>query len=135
MIVTTIVLPRARDQIDSSAAITIFETFESRFAMQARMSISLAGLSGLYMLYKLGGWGRLLDPASWWLMLMVAVWVVFALMVFVFEPLVIDRWFHDFALHDKDRAFALAIKLHAVALTASGIAIAAGVLGAHGALP
>jgi hypothetical protein len=58
-------------------------------------------------------------------------------MVFVLEPLIVHRLFHDYAyaLRDKERAFALAIRLHAVALTVSGVAIAAGVLGAHGALP
>jgi hypothetical protein len=60
---------------------------------------------------------------------MVAVWAVFALMVFVLEPLVVHRLFHDYALRDKERAFTLAIRLHAVALTISGVAIMAGVLG------
>jgi hypothetical protein len=56
-------------------------------------------------------------------------------MVFILEPLVIHRLFHDYALRNKERAFALAIWLHAFILTVSGVAIAAGVLGAHGALP
>ena len=86
------------------------------------------------MLEKLHAWARLLEPASWWLALMVAVWAVFALMVFVLEPLLVHRLFSDYALRDKDHAFAWAIWLHAVALTASCVAIAAGVLGAHGAL-
>ena len=132
--VTTIVLPRACALPDARAALAAFETVEGRFAAQARFSILLAGLSGFYMLHKLQAWARLLDPASWWLALMVAVWAVFALMVFVLEPLLVHRLFHDYALRDKDRAFALAIRLHAVALTASAVAIAAGVLGAHGAL-
>jgi Na+/proline symporter len=59
---------------------------------------------------------------------MVAVWAVFALMVFVLEPLVVHRLFHDYALRDKERAFALAIWLHAVALTVAVVAIAAGVV-------
>jgi hypothetical protein len=42
---------------------------------------------------------------------------------------------HDYAPRDKERAFTLAIRLHAPALTILGVAIAAGVLGAHGALP
>lgn len=42
---------------------------------------------------------------------------------------------HDYARREKGRAFALAIRLHALALTISGVAIAAGVLGAYGALP
>jgi uncharacterized membrane protein len=133
--VTTIVLPRARALADARAALTAFETFEGRFAVQARFSILLAGLSGFYMLNKLQAWARLLDPAFWWLMLTVAVWAVFALMVFVLEPLVVHRLFHDYVLRDKERAFALAIRLHAAALMVSGVAIAAGVLGAQGALP
>ena len=124
-VVTTIVLPRARTLPDARAALAAFELFEGRFAAQARVSILLAGLSGFYML----------DPAFWWLTLMVVVWVVFALMVFAFEPIVVHRLFHDYALRDKDSAFALAIRLHAAALAIKGVAIAAGVLGAHGALP
>lgn len=133
--VTTIVLPRARAMADARAALVAFEAFEGRFAVQARFSILLAGLSGFYLLYKMHAWARLLDPASWWLVLMLAVWAVFALMVFVLEPLVVHRLFHDYALRDKERAFALAIWLHALVLAVSGVAIAAGVLGAHGALP
>ena len=87
--VTTIVLPRARAMADARAALAAFEMFEGRFAAQARFSILLAGLSGFYMLDKLHAWSRLLDAASWWLLLMLAVWAVFALMVFVLEPLVV----------------------------------------------
>ena len=133
--VTTIVLPRARALADPHAALTAFEAFEGPFAVQARFSILLAGLSGFYMLNKLQAWTLLLDPTFWWLALMVAVWAVFALMVFVLEPLVVHRLFHDYALRDKERAFSLAIRLHAVALTISCVAIVAGVLGAQGALP
>ena len=134
-VVTTIVLPRARALADAHAALAAFEAFEGPFATQARFSILLAGLSGFYMLNKMQAWALLLDPAFWWLALMVAVWAVFATMVYVFEPLVIHRLFHVYVLRDKDRAFSLAIRLHAVALTISCVAIVAGVLGAQGALP
>jgi uncharacterized membrane protein len=133
--VTTIVLPRARALADAHAALTAFEAFEGPFAAQARFSILLAGLSGFYMLNKFQTWTILLDPAFWWLALMVAVWAVFALIVFVLEPLVLHRLFHDYALLDKHRAFSLAIRLHALALTISCVAIVAGVLGSLGALP
>jgi uncharacterized membrane protein len=133
--VTTVVLPRARALDDAHAALTAFEAFEGPFAAQARFSILVVGLSGFYMLNKLKAWTILFDPGFWWLALMVAVWAVFALIVFVLEPLVVHRLFHDYALRDKNRAFSLAIRLHAVALTISCVAIVAGVLGAQGALP
>lgn len=132
--VTTIVLPRARRMPDAQAAITAFEDFEGRFAAQARISVLLAGLSGLYMVARLDAWELFRHAAFWWLQLMLAVWFVFALMIYVLEPLAIHRLFHDHALRDKERAFAWAIWLHATALIVSAIAIAAGVLGAHGAL-
>jgi hypothetical protein len=46
----------------------------------------------------------------------------------------VHRRFHEFALRDKDRAFALATGLHAVALIVAAAAIVASVLGA-GTLP
>lgn len=133
--VTTIVLPRARAMTDAHMALTAFEVFEDRFAAQARGSILIAGLSGFYMLEKLQAWERLIDPAFWWLWLMVAVWAIFALMVFVLEPPFVHRLFRDYVMRDKDRSFALAIRLHAAMLSVAGVTILAGVLGAHGALP
>jgi len=134
-LVTTIVLPRARALANAHDALAAFKAFEGPFAAQARVSILLVGLSGFYMLIKLQAWTLLLDPAFWWLALMVVVWTAFALIVFVLEPLVVNRLFHDYALRNKDRAFSLAIQLHAAALTISCVAIVAGVLGSQGALP
>jgi uncharacterized membrane protein len=133
--VTTIVLPRARALADADDAIAAFEAFERHFAPQARISIGLAGLSGIYMLFRLDAWSHLRFAEFWWLDLMIAVWLVFALMVYVLEPLGVERRFRDLALRDKDRAFALMTWLHAVALAAAALAIVAGVLGAHGGLP
>ena len=134
-VVTTIVLPNARGLPDAKDAIAAFEGFEQRFASQVRISILLAGLSGAYMLTRLDAWNRFQYASFWWLDLMVALWLLFALMVYVLEPFVIHRLFHEFALHNKDRAFALAIGLHAAALIISAFAVAAGVLGALGELP
>jgi uncharacterized membrane protein len=134
-IVTTIVLPRARKSLDAGTAISEFEAFEQRFAFQARISIALAGLSGTYLLMALDGWARFKLISYWWLDLMVAVWFAFAVMIYVLEPLLVHRVFHEFALRDKERAFAIAIRLHAIALLVGAVAIGAGVMGAHGGLP
>ena len=134
-VVTTIVLPSARRLSTAKAAVATFEAFERRFASQARISILLVGISGAYMLMKLDAWDRFKNLSFWWLHVMVAVWMVFALMIYVLEPLVIHRLFHEFALRNKDRAFAVAISLHAVALIVAAFAIGAGIFGAHGGLP
>jgi hypothetical protein len=112
-----------------------FESFERRFVRQVRVSIALAGLSGLYMLHALDAWDRFRHLSFWWLDLMVAVWGLFATMVFVIEPLFAHRKFREYAMRDAAGAFARIARLHFVALLVSAIAIGAGVLGAHGALP
>jgi uncharacterized membrane protein len=133
-VVTTIVLPRVRAMPDAQRAVAVFESFERQFAAQVRVSILLVGLSGVYMLMRLNAWDMFRDPAFWWLHLMVAVWLLFALIVYVLEPLFLHRRFHEFALSNKDRAFAAAIGFHAVLLSVAAIAILAGVMGAMGAL-
>jgi len=134
-VVTTIVLPHARRLTDASTAIEAFEAFERRFAKQARISILITGLSGIYMLFVLNAWHRLTQLSFWWLHLMVAIWLLFAVMVYVLEPLFVHDRFRSMALENPDGAFTLATRLHAVALVASAIAIGVGILGAHGALP
>ena len=134
-VVTTIVLPRARALRDAKEAIAAFEAVERRFASQVRISILLVGLSGAYMFTKLSAWNRLQDASFWWLHLMIAVWLLFALTVYVLEPLVLHRLFREFALRNKDRTFAVATGLHALGLIIAAFAVGAGVIGAHGGLP
>jgi len=134
-VVTTIVLPRAHALLDAKEAVAAFEAFEQRFVSQARISILLVGLSGAYMLTKVGAWNRFHDASFWWLHLMIAVWMLFALIIYVFEPLVLHRLFHKFALRNKDRTFAVTTGLHAIALIIAAFSLGAGVIGAHGGLP
>ena len=64
---------------------------------------------------------------------MVALWILFVLMLFVFEPLGIDRPFRSYALR-KDHAFALATGLHWATLVTATFTVGAGVLDGHGYL-
>lgn len=134
-IVTTVILPHVQRLKNAAEAIQYFEDFERRFARQARISIFLAGASGLYMLAELNAWDRLKHLAFWWIDLMIAIWIAFAIMVYVLEPLFIHEAFRRFAAAHKDRAFSTAKRLHAVALFVSLLAITGGILGSHGALP
>jgi hypothetical protein len=65
---------------------------------------------------------------------MIAVWILFAVIIYVLEPLVLHRLFREFALRNKDCTFAVAIGLHAIALILAALALGAGVIGAHGGL-
>jgi len=134
-IVTTVVLPHAQRLKNTAEAIQYFEDFERRFARQARISIFFAGASGVYLLVELNLWDRLQFLTFWWLDVMIAVWVVFAVMVYILEPLFVHDTFRHFAEANKERAFSLAKWLHLVALFVSAFAIGGGIFAAHGALP
>jgi uncharacterized membrane protein len=133
--VTTVVLPQAQLLPDANAAIAAFEAFERRFAWQARISVTVTGLSGIYILWRLAAWERFASLSFWWLHLMVVLWILFVLMLLVLEPLGTDRLFRSYALREKDHAFTLARRLHWAALLIAALTIGAGVLGAHGYLP
>lgn len=65
---------------------------------------------------------------------MVTVWAIFTFVLFVAEPLFLHRWFHTRETRDPEGTFRLALQRHVVLLTLSLVTVAAGVLGAHGAL-
>lgn len=130
--VTLVILPGLR-QIAPDQRLDLFERIEGRFGAQARISTLLAGLSGFWMLHETG-WNRLLDAANWWLVLMVAVWAIFTVILFVAEPLFLHAWFHRRASRAPERTFALVLRMHRVLLALSAVAVGAGVMGAHGGL-
>jgi len=69
----------------------LFERIESRFSLQAKVTTLLTGLSGFYMLHVLDAWSRYAEPRFWWIHAMTLVWVIFTLILFVIEPLLMHR--------------------------------------------
>jgi uncharacterized membrane protein len=130
--VTTVLIPSLRARADAGERLVQFERLEGRFAFQARVVTLVTGLSGFYMLEYLDAWGRYLQPGFWWLHLMTLVWTVFTLVLFVLEPLVLHRLFHDLATRDDARAFAWLQRMHILLLTLSLVAVAGAVAGSHG---
>jgi uncharacterized membrane protein len=132
--VTLVILPAVRRLARPEDRLAMFEAVEHRFAGQARVSTQVAGLSGFWMLWQGDGWWRLADAGQWWVILMLAVWAVFTGVLFVAEPLVLHAWFHRAALRDPEGTFARVLRLHRLLLAVSLLAVAGGILGAHGGL-
>lgn len=133
-LVTAVLLPAIARETPPAQRLSRFEAIEGRFARQARVSVTLAGLTGFYMTHRLQAWGRFLEPGAWWMHAMVAVWLLFTFVLFVAEPLFLHAWFRRRAAREPEATFALVQRAHAVLLAASGVAVAAAVLGAHGLL-
>lgn len=128
--VTTALIPSIRRSVPPEQRLKAFERFEASFARQAAIWVLLAGASGLWMTWRADLWDRFLDPAYWWMHAMVAVWLAFALMLFVVEPL----FLHRRMAHSPDpaRDFARIEKAHRIALAASLVTVAGAVAGSHG---
>jgi hypothetical protein len=109
----------------------LFELAERRFSAQVRISIPVAGVAGLWMTWRMDLWSRFLDPHFWWMGAMLAVWTLFAIVVFVVEPLFEERL--ERAAHaNPQAALDRLATLHAVLLGLAAVTIAGAVAGAHG---
>jgi uncharacterized membrane protein len=132
--VTMVLLPVTRDLKASRERIMFFETVERRFAVQARVTTMVTGLSGLYLVYQLDLWWRFARIAFWWMHAMVLVWAFFTLVLYVLEPLLLHRWLRKRAARDPDSTLSLVLRVHCVLLVTSLVTIAGAVAGSHGYL-
>jgi len=130
--VTTVILPMLLELKTAEQQLSLFETIENRFARQARFITLLAGASGFYMLYSLDAWGRYALLQYWWLHAMTLIWLIYTLLLFVLEPLVLHRKFRESVLRNPTATFTLALRVHWVLLILSLITIAGAVAGSHG---
>lgn len=129
---TTIILPMVRKGELGPDKLAAFHAVENRFKWHARTAVIVVGASGLYMLQQLHLWSRFTQAGYWWMHAMVLVWTLFALLLFVLEPLVLHRHFKRWAERDPKRAFARLYWGHVVLLALSVITVLAATAGAHG---
>ena len=135
-LVTTVLLPGMRRH-SPDRWIDEFEAVERRFAPQVRVAVLLVLLSGLYMTDAYALWDRFAQARFWWMHLMVGAWAVFALLLFVIEPLLARRarrGARPGAVPHIDPGVTLSqmLWMHRVLLGLALAAIFAAVGGAHG---
>jgi uncharacterized membrane protein len=130
-LVTTVLLPGIK-QKPSSDWLREFEAIERRFPPQARIAVLLVLLSGLYMLYEYDLWDRFVDAQFWWMHLMVGVWLLFAALLFVIEPLVVRRSIQKRFAEAPQATLARMLWMHRILLALSLVAIFAAVGGSQG---
>lgn len=130
---TTVVLPLARRRDRPIAErVAFFESIESRFVWQARIATLLVAASGFYMVARFGLWSRFAAAEFWWMHAMVGTWLIFTLLLFVAEPLIVHRLVHRRALAGDERVFTLLQWMHWILLVLSLVTVFAAVAGSHG---
>jgi uncharacterized membrane protein len=130
--VTTALIPSLKKMPDPDSRLTLFEQLEGRFAFQARVVTLITGLTGFYMMEYMNAWDRYLQLQFWWIHLMTLVWLIFTLVLFVLEPLVLHRRFRAMANENSDRAFTIIHRGHKFLLVLSLVAVFGTVAAVHG---
>ncbi len=130
--VTTVLIPAIKKLKSKEDQIKTFEQIEGRFAVQAKVTTLLTGITGFYMLYAIDGWDRYLNLKFWWLHAMTLVWVLFTLVLYVLEPLVLHKLFRKYAEINPEKTFTIMHRAHWFLLLLSLITTAGVVAGSHG---
>lgn len=130
--VTTVLIPAVKRMKSKEEQIDTFEKIEGRFAIQAKITTLLTGISGFYMLYVLNAWDRYLSLKFWWVHAMTLVWILFSLILYVLEPLFLHKIFRKYALKNPGKTFNIMHRAHWILLVLSLITTAGAVAGSHG---
>ncbi|MBE7645697.1 hypothetical protein [Tenacibaculum finnmarkense] len=130
--VTTVIIPAVKGMNSKEDQIKTFEQIEGRFAIQAKITTVLTGLSGFYMLYVLDGWDRYFDYQYWWIHAMTLVWILFTLVLYVLEPFILHKLFKKYAEENPSKTFSFIHKVHWFLLILSLITTVGAVAGSHG---
>jgi uncharacterized membrane protein len=131
---TTVLLLAMRRTADVDERVRWFKKIERGFVWQARLTTLLVGGTGFYMLNALDAWSSLATIEGLWLHAMILVWVIFTMVLFVLEPLILHQWFERRVERDPDGTFTLIARLHWGLLIVSTLTVFFGVVGAHGGI-
>ncbi|NQX97063.1 MAG: hypothetical protein HRT73_04170 [Flavobacteriales bacterium] len=130
--VTTVIIPAVKKIAAKEDQIKIFEQIEGRFAMQAKITTLITGITGFYMMYELNAWDRYLDIRYWWVHGMTIMWFIFTLVLYVLEPLLLHKLFKKYVNKNPEKTFSIMHKAHWILLLLSLITTAGAVAGSHG---
>lgn len=131
-IVTTALLPAIRRGELGADWLAAFHAVERRFVWQARIAILLVGATGFYMIEAADLWDRFSSRAYWWMHAMVGIWAIFAIGLFLVEPLILDRRLHRWAVRRPADTFTWLAAVHWLLLTLSLVTVFGAVAGSHG---
>ncbi|MCP4484539.1 MAG: hypothetical protein GY823_08275 [Flavobacteriaceae bacterium] len=130
--VTTVIIPAVKKMSSKEDQIKTFEQIEGRFALQAKVTTLITGLTGFYMISVLDAWDRYFELKYWWIHAMTLVWILFTLVLYILEPLLLHKLFKKYVKENPARTFSIMHRVHWILLMLSLITTAGAVAGCHG---
>jgi uncharacterized membrane protein len=129
--VTTVLMPSIRRDHPPMRRLAAFLRIEGLFSWQARLTVALVGATGLWMVQAFDLWDRFRHAGFWWMHAMVLTWTLFAVMLYLAEPLFLHGALER--ARRPDRAFRLLEAAHWALLILSLATVVGAVAGVHGA--
>jgi uncharacterized membrane protein len=130
--VTTVMLPAVRRGDLGADRLKAFKAIERRFVRLARIAVIIVGATGFYMAARQELWPRFQSAQFWWMHAMVGLWLLFTLILFLAEPLILHQHFDNWATAAPDVAFAWLHRAHWVLFALALITIFGAVAGSQG---
>lgn len=134
--ITILMLPMIIRMEDPLGKVLLFNRIEHKFAPLARVYNVIVGVSGFTLLYMTGAYKDIFTLDGLPLLFMAVVWVFWAVMLFVLEPIVVRKMIEKMQRSGEameiESIFALMNRLHIVLLILSLLAASAGAAFAHG---
>jgi uncharacterized membrane protein len=123
-------LPAVKSTQAPEQRMAVFRPLAGGHTRQSQIWVALIGVSGLWMLWRGDMWARLESGRFWWMHVMVGVWVVFAIILFVLEPLSRRRPRPESG--DPASVFAGVVKHHRVLSIVALVTLVVSLAGSHG---
>ncbi len=134
--VTILIFPSLYRMEEALQKVLFFQRIEHRFAPLARIYSATVGITGIVMLIHTGWYKLLFTLEGLFLTIMFLIWVMWIVMLFGLEPLVIKKMLESMAKSGEkmeiDTVFKRMNVMHWVLLFVSMVAAASGIMFAHG---
>ncbi len=134
--VTMLIFPSMYRMTETLQKVLFFQRIEHRFAPLARIYAAITGLSGFGMLFYSGRHSLLFTRAGLFLTIMIIIWVLWVVMLFGLEPIIIrkmlDRMMKGDKKLDVDAVFKRMNLMHWILLAVSLTAAGSGIMFARG---
>ncbi len=136
--ITMLILPMIIKMKDPLQKVLLFQRIEHKFAPLARVYNIIVGISGVIMILSMGWQSIIFTRPGLPLLVMSAVWVMWFVMLFGLEPLIVRKMLDNMARGgtkmDIESVFNRMNRMHWVLVIVSLVGIIAGSVFAHGPL-
>lgn len=131
--VTIVLFPMITRTQQPLERVLLFQRIEHRYARIARLYAVIVGITGFVNLYYMGGLKLLFTGYGWGITAMLLVWIMWMVLLFGLEPVVIRRLLKEAQVGnmDIDTLFRRMNTFHWVLLSLSLLAVIGGVSFGH----